>query len=209
MGGGELLDLVVLGDSAASGVGGPYERGVAVTVARHLSLRQPVRLVNLAVSGARTADVRDGQLEEAVRLRPHVVVMSIGANDATHGTRQRDVEAGIETIVRSLREARDGCIVVCTGSPALSAVPRIPEPLRTVAGLQCRRVNRAIADAMEGAGGFYLSIADICGPAFAADRTMFCDDGFHPSPTGYAHASAVICGFLDHLLEKDSQVSVR
>jgi hypothetical protein len=52
-GSGPLLEYVVLGDSTAVGQGAPYERGIAVSTARHLSARgRRVRLVNLAVSGA-------------------------------------------------------------------------------------------------------------------------------------------------------------
>ena len=77
---------VVLGDSTAAGRGANYANGIAVRTARHLARSRPVLLVNLAVSGARVADVARDQLPAAVRLKPDLVLLAVGANDATHFT---------------------------------------------------------------------------------------------------------------------------
>ncbi len=96
---GPELTYVVLGDSTAAGVGGDYERGIAVATARELAKRRIVSMTNLSVSGARIEDVRKVQLPLAESMRPDLVLLSAGANDVTHLTRLRSVQRDLRAIV--------------------------------------------------------------------------------------------------------------
>lgn len=80
---GGLL-YVALGDSSAQGVGASRpDRGYVGLLAKRLraTTGEPVRLVNLSVSGARINDVLERQLPALSRLRPDLVTVAIGGND--------------------------------------------------------------------------------------------------------------------------------
>ena len=196
------LRYVVLGDSTAAGRGAPYERGIAVATAGHLAARGPVVLTNLAVSGARFGDVRRDQLAAAVRSRPDVVLVAVGANDVTGLTRLRSVRADLEAIVDQLRAARCEVAIVATGSPDVGAAPRLAQPLRTVAGWRTAQLNAAIEDVVRERGLVLAPIAARTGPRFRADRSLFAADDFHPSAAGYATWVPVIDAALKRALAR-------
>ncbi len=200
------LRYVVLGDSTATGRGAPYERGIAVATARHLTARSPVTLTNLAVSGARFGDVRRGQLPAAVRSRPDVVLVAAGANDVTGLTRLRSVRSDLEQIVDRLRAARSDVAIVVTASPDVGAAPRLAQPLRMVAGWRTEQVNGAIKDVVRERGLVLAPIAARTGPLFRADRSLFAADDFHPSAAGYATWVPVIETALDRALVRRLQL---
>lgn len=81
---GELL-LLALGDSVAQGIGASSpDRGYVGLLAARLGAAtgRPVRVVNVSVTGARAADVVRDQLPQVRGLRPDVVTLDVGANDA-------------------------------------------------------------------------------------------------------------------------------
>ena len=85
---GGLL-YVAMGDSAAQSIGAsdPSRGYVALLSQRlHDSSGLPVQVVNLSASGARIADVLDGQLAALRDLPrpPDVVTVAIGGNDVRH-----------------------------------------------------------------------------------------------------------------------------
>ena len=64
------------------------------------------------------------QVPEAQRLRPDVAVVSVGANDATHGTWLRRFEADLDAVVEAFGEAER---TSCSRASATSAT----SPART------------------------------------------------------------------------------
>ena len=132
-GAGTPLLYVVIGDSTAAGRGGNYERGIALSTARHLAASRPVTMVNLAVSGAKVRDVVKNQLPQAVRLKPDVVLLAVGANDVTHFTASGAVSSGLSSILDQLSAARPGLRIVLTGSPAVGTARRFA-PASALAG---------------------------------------------------------------------------
>ncbi|MGN6245634.1 MAG: SGNH/GDSL hydrolase family protein [Motilibacteraceae bacterium] len=81
---GELL-LLAMGDSVAQGIGASSpDRGYVGLLAGWLrsTTGRPVRVVNVSVTGAKVADVVREQLPRVRDLRPDVVTLDVGANDA-------------------------------------------------------------------------------------------------------------------------------
>lgn len=182
---GAQLTYVVLGDSTAAGVGGDYERGIAVATARELGARQRVRMTNVAVSGARTRDVLRDQVPLVESLRADVVLLSVGANDVTHLTRIGAMRAGLREIVRRLRAANPAVKIVITGSPDMGSPPRIPRLLRGIASCRTKQVNRMFESEARALGLLFAPIAERTGPLFRRDRSLFDADMFHPNTRGY------------------------
>ena len=194
---GKALRLAVLGDSTAVGQGAAYRDGIAVGAAEYLARRGPVELLNVGRSGAVWDDVSGEQVARVARFAPDVALIAAGANDVTHLTSTGAVTKDVQATVARLRAANPQVEIVLTGSPAMGVVPRFAQPLRWVAGLRTRRLNAAIAATAADLGLTLAPIAERTGELFAADRSLFAADDFHPSARGYATWRPVIAGALD------------
>jgi lysophospholipase L1-like esterase len=197
---GAAQRLVVLGDSTAVGQGAAYRDGIAVGAAAHLGRRGPVELLNVARSGARWADVRSRQSARAARFVPDVALIAAGANDVTHLTTTGSITGDLRRTVAALRAANPDVAVVLTGSPGMGVVPRFAQPLRWVAGRRTQQVNAAITRTATELGVTLAPVAARTSAQFAADRTLFAADDFHPSARGYATWRPVIAEALDEAL---------
>ncbi len=153
-------------------------------VARRLALEHHVCLLSLAVGGSRVRDVLAGQVPDALALEPHLAVVSVGANDATHGTSMRSVESDLDAIVAAFGEA--GTVVVLAGLGDLGNIPRLSFPLKALASRRSRAVDRVHARVAARHGhAVKVPIAQRCDEFFhSADA--FSPDMFHPNRAGHA-----------------------
>jgi lysophospholipase L1-like esterase len=179
---GTPLRLALIGDSTAAGVGADLtEETVGAQLAAAVGGDRRVVLTSVAIAGSRTGDLGP-QVSRALLGKPDVVVMLIGANDATHVTPLPKVHDQQAAAVARLR--REGVAVVVGTCPDMGARNFLP-PLRQVVAWQGRRVARVQAIAVRDADGEVVPLALICGPQFRADPTSLSSDGFHPSAYGY------------------------
>lgn len=177
------LNFVVIGDSTSVGVGATSLRSTYPwLLATHLAGRYRVRLTVVGRSGARMADAATEFVPKAAALRPDLVLIGIGANDVTHLTPLPRFERWMSKVIESLREA-DTELLVALG-PRFDA-PALPQPLRTLARARARAINRTIRKIAVVHGVTVLDLPGGVGSAFARDRSLYCDDGFHPSDRGY------------------------
>lgn len=176
--------LVLLGDSTVTGPG--LERRDDLwsrQVARRLAGDVRVRLRSVAAGGSRVRDVLVGQLPAAQELRPDVAIVSVGANDAMHGTRLRRFEADLDAVVEAFGEA--GTEVVLAGVGDLGNIPRLAHPLKALASRRSRQFDRAharVADRHEHV--VKVPVAEFTDARFRS-RDVFCPDLFHPNCTGH------------------------
>jgi lysophospholipase L1-like esterase len=184
--------LAMLGDSSAAGYGVHAD---ADTPAAHIAVglsslaRRPVRLVNVAVVGARSASLA-GQVEQVLPEQPDLAVIMIGANDVTHRVRPAESVRHLNAALSILNA--HGIPVVVGTCPDLGTIRPIAQPLRWVARRLSRTLAAAQAVAVVAAGGRAVSLGDILGPEFATRRDFFSDDQFHPSAAGYVRAAEVL-----------------
>jgi lysophospholipase L1-like esterase len=88
--------VLVLGDSLSHGTGDPTGRGYAGDVAGALERRGPVELVNLAVAGAESSDLRaliESTNVRSVAANADVILFSVGGNDLSHSLAAAGVPA--------------------------------------------------------------------------------------------------------------------
>jgi lysophospholipase L1-like esterase len=195
------LRLVLLGDSAAIGVGVEWlSETVGGQLARLLSEggstehletgnERHVLLSSVGVAGSRSADLATQVARALLGDHPDVAVVLIGAHDATSLRAPEEAAGQLGQAVRRLRDA--GVQVVVGTCPDLGALRSIAPPLRQVAGMLGRRMAKAQAKAVQEAGGVVVDLALETGAVFRADAGTLCYDGFHPSADGYrvwAHA---------------------
>jgi lysophospholipase L1-like esterase len=191
---GPHLELAALGDSSAVGLGveDPAETpGAQVAIGLSQLLGRPVRLTVAAVVGAESTDLGT-QVDRLLAgpTVPDAAVIMVGANDVTHRAKPSVAVASLGDAVARLRAA--GCHVVVGTCPDLGTIEPVPQPLRTLGRRWSRQLAAAQTIAVVEAGGRSVSLGDLLGPEFAADRRMFSADRFHPSATGYARAAEAL-----------------
>jgi lysophospholipase L1-like esterase len=194
------VHLVVLGDSAAAGLG--CERAdqtpgalLAGGVAR--DLRRRVDLDVVARSGARSADL-EVQVARALRRPVDVAVLVIGANDVTHRVPISSATRDLARAVTALRRA--GAEVVVGTCPDLGTVKPVMQPLRTIAAHWSRRLAAAQTVATVDAGGIAVSLGDLLAQDFSEQPHLWSADRFHPSAEGYRRiVDALLPGMLESL----------
>jgi lysophospholipase L1-like esterase len=192
---GAPIELVVLGDSTAAGMGADTAwQTVGATIANGVSALsgRPVRLTNVSVIGAESSglDVQVANALAEVR-QPDVALIMVGANDVTHRIDKSVAVRHLAQTVRDLSEA--GAEVVVGTCPDLGTVEPVAQPLRLLARRWSRDLAAAQTVAVVEAGGRTVSLGDLLGPEFyERPHEMFSSDRFHPSPAGYARAAAAL-----------------
>lgn len=184
---GPPIDLVVLGDSIAAGLGvqrrkdtlgGRLSKGLA-----HRTHR-PVRLRTAAVVGSETS-MLDAQLDDLPEdYRPDVAVIVVGGNDITH---RIPVSVSISHLERAIArlQARGSAVVVGT-CPDLGALRPVPQPLRSLGARLSRQLAAAQATAAARMGARPVDLRRAVGAVFISQPDeMFSLDRFHPSALGY------------------------
>jgi lysophospholipase L1-like esterase len=203
---GGTIDLLVLGDSIAAGLGADGPRGtLGARLSRQVAKRteRAVRLRTAAVVGAESSMLAEQLATLPDDYRPDVSVVVVGGNDVTHRVPVAESVAHLEACVVALRE-RGSAVVVGT-CPDLGALTPVPQPLRTLGS----RASRQLASAQQAAalrhGAYVVSLADVVGPFFITNPDeMFSLDRFHPSSLGYKRtAKAMLPSVLAALGEHD------
>lgn len=190
--------VVWLGDSTSTGVGASkVEDSMAYRV---VSQRNgDGRLAILGVSGAQVHEVVDDQLP-ALRERvddgevPDVVYVSIGANDVTALTRRPTFRSRYRTMVEGIAEIVPDAELVLVGVPDMGTAPRLPVPLRQIAGVRAAQLDGVIERVADDLGVHHVDLAGRTSATFSSDPDRYFSlDGFHPSGEGHrVWAEAVV-----------------
>lgn len=202
--GGQLppLRLLTFGDSTTAGVGvDRAEESLPMVLAQHLADERDrrVRVLNFGWSGARMQDLVRDQVARAGRpLREgeppwlptaDLVVIVVGANDATHATARRRFRAALRSVLETVQREAPRAEVVVAGIPRFrGALPQL-EPLMSIVdayGVLLRRIQHQEA---RRAGVHYADLRTAV-PRLAAKEGLRIDDvlasdHFHPSARGY------------------------
>jgi len=181
-GSGPLLRLLVLGDSAAAGVGAPtQDEALSGQLAVALAPTFRLQWKLLAFTGATTADIL-GRLRQEAAVDYDVVVTSLGVNDLTARLplatwRQQQLEL-VELLTRRFDVRR----ILLSGLPPMHRFPALPQPLRWYVGSRARDFNRVLANvAASRPGCEFLALGHEM-----MDVSAMAGDGFHPGPPIYA-----------------------
>lgn len=184
---GDPVDLLLLGDSIAAGLGADDPRDtLGGQLAKRLAkaTRRAVRLHTAAVVGAETSALAGQLADLPPGYRADVAVIVVGGNDITHRVRMSESGRDLGAAVAALRE--QGTEVVVGTCPDLGALQPLPQPLRTLGARASRQLAAVQRQVTTERGGRAVSLADVVGPFFITQPDeMFALDRFHPSGAGY------------------------
>ncbi|MGK2930641.1 MAG: SGNH/GDSL hydrolase family protein [Acidimicrobiales bacterium] len=202
--GDEPIGVVWLGDSTASGVGTDEVGSSMAYRVTETVTTGPATLSILGVSGAQVHEVLDDQLDQLTErvadgLVPDLVFISIGANDVTALTRRPTFEDRYDSLVRRIVLTAPRAEIVLVGIPDMGTAPRIPVPLRQLAGVRAAQLDGVIADIADSHGLHHVDLAGRTSRTFSSDPDRyFAGDGFHPSADGHeVWADAVVDSIAD------------
>ncbi len=181
-GAGPHLNLLVLGDSAAAGVGVSNQRwALAGRLVAALSIDHRVEWRLLAQTGANTASTLRA-LPQLAGQRFDVVVTSLGVNDLTRGrTAQRFAQLQSE-LFDTLRAQHGASLLLASGLPPVHRFPALPQPLRRFLGSRAQQLDAALAALADRRGDVVHVPLEFHAEL---DASAMAEDGFHPGMPAY------------------------
>ncbi|MCJ8501542.1 SGNH/GDSL hydrolase family protein [Desulfatitalea alkaliphila] len=192
---GPALRLLIVGDSAAAGVGAAsqaeaFSGRIVARLGRHFKVHWKLE----AQSGLAVQDVV-ALLDAASPVKADVIVVSAGVNDVIRGTTIKQWIARNRQLV-AIAAGKCHCRhVLLSAVPPMHLFPALPQPLRWFLGERAKRLNQALQ--------LHAAECNRCRvvfPDFPPDPALMAADGFHPGPLAYAqwagHHAAIIKGIL-------------
>src|SRR5262245_5873246 len=179
--------IVAFGDSLTAGYGvAPEASYPALLGARLRAEGYPYRVINAGVSGDTTAGGLR-RVDWALRLKPEIVIVELGANDALRGQDLAAVRDNIEAIVERFQAA---------GARVLLVGMRLPPNYGVRYGAEFQRLFEDVAKKRKAA--FMPFFLDGVG----GDPRLNQADGIHPTAEGYRIIANHLWPYLRPLLKK-------
>lgn len=177
---GPCCRLLIAGDSGAAGVGvSTQDQALCGQLVRMLGNHYTVQWKLLAANGLDSPGLM-ALLREQPALTFDVVVLSIGANDATalcSPAKWVKLQGQLGTLIESQFAPR---LLVYSAVPPMHACQALPQPLRWFMGIWAKEMNRLLQVLM----GQYHG-RTIQGHPASTTSTGLSMDGIHPSALGY------------------------
>ena len=178
-----------LGDSFTAGRDSiDAERWPDLLAAGMRRVNPDLRYENLAVDGATSAEVLDGQVEPALALEPDLLTVICGANDVLLATRP-DVSGYAERIDKILSRLREGApeaaLVTATAPETWHFMDLRPRTERRLieATTELNELTRVAAKRYD------VLCLPVAGHELLKDPDTFSADGLHPSSAGHRFAA--------------------
>jgi lysophospholipase L1-like esterase len=181
--------LVALGDSTVEGLEDPGPDGTYIgwadRFAARLAQEHPDLLyANLAVRGQTAREVRDGQLDRAIELRPDLALLVAGVNDVLRPRfDQPALRADLHMMYRSLRG--HGARVLTFTMPDMTRVA----PLAFLLRPRIELLNEVIR---ESASAYGVTVIDLAAEPVASHPALWHDDRLHANSAGHQRIAAAL-----------------
>lgn len=180
LGQGQPLRLLILGDSAAAGVGvAEQHQALAGQLAAQLSVRHRLTW-QLQASTGLTCGQLLAKLEPLVGQQYDCVVLSIGVNDVTTGTSAELWLVQLQALFARLRADFNVQHIVISAIPPMQHFTALPRPLSDYLGRRAQRLNQVTAHLADQYDDLSFMPIDL-----ALAPEMLAQDGFHPSALAY------------------------
>ena len=195
---GSPLTLLVVGESTVAGVGAPdHTQALTGQIAQALAERLQRTICWRAVgrSGA-TAQIARQRLVPTIPPAPlDAIVLAFGVNDVLQFHSPRRWARDLTDLIADLRAHVGPAPLVLAAVPDMGQFPALPQPLRGLLGLRAAMLDRAARQLAP-----HLDRVVYAPMRLPLTGSMFCADGFHPSPAGYQLWGSGLAQHIDQLL---------
>ena len=179
--------IVAFGDSLTAGLGVPADQTYPARLGARLRHEgYDYRVVNAGVSGDTTAGGLR-RVDWALRLKPEIVILELGVNDALRGQPLTSVRANLEQLVTRFQDAGVRVLVAGMRLPPNYGTPYADEFYRLFSQVARGRNAPYLPFFLEGVG---------------AVPSLNQPDGIHPTAEGYAIVVTHMWPYLQPLLRK-------
>lgn len=181
VGNGPDLRILLIGDSAAAGVGAAHQDGALLgQLVTRLSHAFTVHWTVHACTGATTASTLESLNDIGARSFD-VVVTSLGVNDITACVGRSRWRTQQQQLKEALSRLFQPQLIVFSGFPPVHGFPALPQPLRWYLGRRARELDRDLQEAIGSQTRLrYVRLN------FTDDPRLMASDGFHPGPPAYS-----------------------
>ncbi|ACN14416.1 hypothetical protein HRM2_13050 [Desulforapulum autotrophicum HRM2] len=175
--GQKQVRLLILGDSAAAGVGVPHQNQ-AIT-GQILACFGPEYTVDwelMAKTGSTTAGTI-GYIKSHPPSAFDVAVTSLGVNDVKAGVTTKKWVAQQKELITLMREKFKIHHFIISAVPPMALFPALPWPLNRYLGLCAAQMNQAVMKWLKTQADCEFMEFNL-----PMDSSLMADDGFHPGP---------------------------
>lgn len=181
LGHGQPLRLLVLGDSAAAGVGvANQDQALVGQLIAQLSTDYQVSWQLLAKSGLTSQQLLH-TLDSLCGQQYDSVVLSIGVNDVIAGTSDTLWLAQLQSLRDRLNTEFKVQHIIISAIPPMQHFVALPWPLNDYLGRRARRLNRLTEQMADNCSDLTFLSVDL-----GISSQMLAADGFHPSALAYS-----------------------
>ena len=179
-GAGSSISLLILGDSAAAGVGvSTQNEALSGQLVSALGSDFQVSWKLIARTG-HTSKTVAATLETVSPEDFDVVITSIGVNDVTHGTMARQWINQQRQIIDLLQSKFHARYILLSSLPPMHLFPALPQPLRWYLGMRAKRFNGLLKEIAAD-----CSRCELVTTHFPLEDACMAADGFHPGALAY------------------------
>lgn len=179
---GQSIRLLIVGDSAAAGVGATHQQqALSGYLVKALEDCYQIDWQLLAKSGHTTLDSHK-MIASQPQQKFDVIVTSLGVNDVTGTLPPAKWLAQQQALIALLRDQFNCQQILITQVPPMDQFPALPQPLRGYLGGRAKQFNRHLAAWIDTQSDCQL--IDINGELTGEHMAA---DGFHPGPVIYQH----------------------
>ena len=216
----QTLNLMIVGDSAAAGVGSQTQQEALVGNLIPLLTQQPIiqtkfNILNWslqATTGHTSFDIlRRLYIMPAPNLPIDVMILSVGVNDTTSSVSVNKWQQQIEDIVAIAQRKFGVRELVFLSLPPMAQMPAIPAPLNNFVGAKASILDNTLQQVCTAHDGVTYMATDFArmidehSNGTPIDiRVMFASDGFHPSSLMYGYWAQQLVELIVKLLDLSS-----
>jgi lysophospholipase L1-like esterase len=198
------LDIVVLGDSLALGIGASTPTGgFAWRVYEALARTHPgSRIANFAIGGTTAADVYRLEAERLAHRRADIVLLCVGGNDVLRRVSTGSFARNYTRLAGRIRELQPHALLVFCGVPDVALSP-IFASTETSGVERVTKTNDAAVRRIAAANGaVFFDLYAVTHKERGRTAAFLSADQFHPSDAGHALIASALIPMVEGTLAK-------
>ena len=215
-----MLNLMVVGDSAAAGVGSETQQEALVGNLIPILTQQPAINTHFSVlnwslqatTGHTSFDIlRRLYVMPAPNLPIDVMILSVGVNDTTSSVSVDKWQQQIENIITIVQRKFGVRELIFLSLPPMAQMPAIPAPLNNFVGAKASILDNTLQQICAAhdnvtymATNFARMIEEHSNGTPIDIRVMFASDGFHPSSLMYGYWAQQVAELIVKLLDSST-----